>query len=67
MPSAIYILIFVKRAIVKNVYINLKMPFIAKQEDGESPWKRDLTRFRLIVHYSLRITHTELLLSHNVM
>lgn len=33
------------------------MPFIAKQEDGESPWKRDLTRFILIVHHSLHITH----------
>lgn len=33
------------------------MPFIAKQKDGESPWKTDLTRFILIVHHSLHITH----------
>lgn len=43
MPSAIYILIFCEEGSCKEcVYINLKMPFTAKQEDGGNPWKKDL-------------------------
>jgi hypothetical protein len=43
MPHTIYILIFCEDGSCKEcVYVHLKMPFTAKREAGENPFKKDL-------------------------